>query len=162
MNRPIRMKIISRRYETEVSLFSEEEEITLEDLKHLWQGEPEEMEIRTEGTRSSDGERQIFSYDETEATGMEGSATAISFLRSQPGVITMLREGSVSTALVFEEGKRHRCVYQTPYMPFEVCVYTMKVANRLESEGFLELDYMIEIQGARAERTKFRMDVYPG
>ena len=71
----------------------------------------------------------------------------------------MIREGVVSTALVFETGKRHHCVYQTPFMPFEVCVYTKKVENHIVDGGYLELDYMIEIRGARAERTQFRMEL---
>ena len=74
-------------------------------------------------------------------------------------MVSMIREGVVSTALVFEAGKRHHCLYQTPFMPFEVCVYTKKVENRLLDEGYLELDYMIEIRGARAERTQFRMEL---
>ena len=71
----------------------------------------------------------------------------------------MLRDGAVSTVLVFESGKRHHCIYQTPFMPIEVCVHTLKVENRLLEEGYLNLDYIIEIRGARAERTKFRMEL---
>ena len=121
--------------------------------------EPEEIEINTLGIMNDDGERVEISYEETQATGMDGSSTAISYLSGEPGVVSMIREGAVSTALVFEAGKRHHCVYQTPFMPFEVCVYTKKVENRLVNEGYLELDYMIEIRGARAERTQFRMEL---
>ena len=67
--------------------------------------------------------------------------------------------GVVSTALVFEEGKRHHCVYNTPFMPFQVCVHTLTVDNRLLTEGFVDLDYVVEIRGAQAERTKFRMEL---
>jgi hypothetical protein len=44
-------------------------------------------------------------------------------------------------------------------MPFEICVKTIKVVNRLSINGSLELDYIIEIRGAKAERTKFYMQV---
>ncbi len=160
MSQNIRMKITSKRYETEASLFSEAKDLTLDNLKQLLEGEPEEMVICTEGTRSLEKGRLTFSYDETELTGMEGSTTSLSFLVGETGLLTMTRTGAVSTALVFESGRRHRCVYQTPYMPFEICVHTLKVDNRLVGDGVLELDYVIEIQGARAERTKFRMEVY--
>jgi hypothetical protein len=40
-------------------------------------------------------------------------------------------------------------------------VHTLKVENRLleESARYLDLDYIIEIRGAQAERTKFRMEL---
>ena len=90
---------------------------------------------------------------------MEGSTTAVSFLRSQSGIVSMTRSGAVSTVLTFEAGKRYHCVYKTPYMPFEICVRTLKVENLLMTMGTLDIDYVIEIRGARAERTKFRMQL---
>ena len=71
----------------------------------------------------------------------------------------MIREGAVSTALVFEAGKRHHSVYNTPFMPFTVCVHTLTVSNRLEDDGVIELDYIVEIRGAQAERTKFKLEL---
>ena len=81
------------------------------------------------------------------------------FMREDGGIVSMIREGAVSTALVFEEGKRHHCVYNTPFMPFQVCIHTVKVENRIIEEGYIDLDYIVEIRGAQAERTKFRMEL---
>ena len=100
-----------------------------------------------------------FSYDESEENGMQGSVTAVTYMQENPDVVSMIREGAVSATLVFEEGKRHHCIYNTPIMPFEICVKTIKVVNRLSINGSLELDYIIEIRGAKAERTKFYMQV---
>lgn len=160
MNREIRLKIKSVRYETEESLFSSEEGIETADGEIGVRTEPEEVEIQSVGVmRETDG-RMEFSYDETEATGMAGSTTTLTYAVDNPELVTMLREGSVSTALVFEEGKRHHCLYQTPFMPFEVCVHTVKVDNRLESDRVLMLDYFVEIRGGRAERTKFCLEIF--
>ena len=120
----------------------------------------EKIEISTDGTLFSEDGRLELSYDETELTGMEGSRTAVSFSKNAPELITMVREGTVSTALVFEPKKRHHCVYKTPYMPFEVCVHTLKVDNKLLSEKTLFIDYIIEIRGAKAERTKFELTFF--
>ncbi|MBR2354732.1 MAG: DUF1934 domain-containing protein [Clostridia bacterium] len=160
MKNQIRLKIKSIRYESEVSLFSMGEDVAIEDGQIRMEVEPETMEICSVGVCSEENGRRVFSYDETEATGMDGSTTSVTYLLDRPELVTMLRKGSVSTALVFEEGKRHHCVYQTPFMPFEVCVHTLKVENRLETERTLALDYIIEIRGARAERTKFFMEIY--
>lgn len=158
MNEEVRIKIRSVRYEVEASLFSEESE---DDILELLGGtdEPETVEINTVGRSTRKDGRTEISYEETEVTGMEGSTTAISFLEADVGIVTMIREGAVSTALVFEESKRHHCVYKTPFMPFQVCIHTLKVDNRLLTEGKIDLDYIVEIRGARAERTKFTMEV---
>ena len=153
----VRIRIKSVRYEVEASLFPEEDGLRV--LADDSRNEPEIIEICSLGALTEEGGRTQIAYDETEATGMNGATTAVSFLTAQPGVVSMIREGAVSTVLVFEAGKRHHCIYQTPYMPFEVCVHTMKVDNRLLTDGVLYLDYIIEIRGARAERTKFSMEL---
>ena len=155
-----RIKIRSELYEVEASLFSDgvpEDEFfsTNEDAVI----EPDIMEINSMGTLCDDGERFSVSYEETEATGMDGSRTNVSFLHSDPQIVTMTRDGVVSATLVFEEGKRHHCIYKTPFMPFEVCVHTKKVVNRMLDGGYIELDYIVEIRGAKAERTKFKMQL---
>ena len=161
MNRreEVRIRIRSVRYEVEESLFSKDnDEMIAEDTLRV---EPETIEISSIGRLTLNDGRVEIAYDETEITGMDGSTTAISFLLDQAGVVSMIREGAVSTVLVFESKKRHHCIYNTPFMPFEICVHTLKVDNRLldENEKYLDLDYIIEIRGAQAERTKFRMEL---
>ena len=73
----------------------------------------------------------------------------------------MTRDSSVRTALVFEEGQRHLCVYQTPFMPFEVAVKTRQVENRIEENGTLHLLYTVELKGANAEQTDFSLMLLP-
>lgn len=155
-----RIKILSELYEVEASLFTEE----VSDEEFFSRAEDQTVEadiveINSLGVFNDDGERVSVSYEETEATGMEGSATSVSFLKKDPSIVTMTRDGIVSATLVFEEGKRHHCIYKTPFMPFEVCVCTKKVVNRLQEDGSLDLDYVVEIRGAKAERTKFKMQI---
>ena len=158
--REVRINIVSTNYEVEASLFGidEEEMFSEEDISAAL--EPEKTEIKTFGTYTlTDDGRVEISYEESEATGMSGSKTTLSFEVAHPEIVTMSRTGFVSTTLVFEKGKRHHCVYNTPYMPFEVCVKSVKVSNSIVAMGLLELDYFVEIRGAKAERTKFLMNV---
>ena len=161
LGKEIRIKIRSERYEVAASLFSGEDregELTLR-APDTADEAPEIIEINTIANLRDDGERVEISYEETEATGMEGSSSTVSFVRTESGIVSMARSGMVSTLLTFEAGKRYHCVYKTPYMPFEICVRTIKVENLLMTMGTLDLDYVIEIRGARAERTKFRMQI---
>lgn len=156
----VKIYINSVRYEVEASLFTEEtDEQTVFLPSADGDAEPEKTQIKTHGVRCVKDGRTEISYEETELTGMEGSRTIISYTMADKGVVTMMRTGAVSTALVFEKGKRHHCVYQTPYMPFEVCVRTLEVKNDIDTTGCMELDYIVEIRGARAEHTKFSIRV---
>lgn len=160
----IKMKIKSLRYEIEESLFAKvisdimdsEDDYENDDFAY---DEEQEIALNTEGFMNIDGDRVELIYEESEITGMEGSRTSVVFDNSDKGLVSMLRDGSVSTALVFEKGKRHHCVYNTPIMPFEICVRTLKVENNILDDGTLKLDYIIEIRGAKAERTKFELKI---
>ena len=158
VEKEVRIFIDSVRCEVEASLFSGDDDEVIE-IDENGEIEPERMQIKTVGRYSVDGSRCDISYDETDVTGMEGSVTSISFDMKDIGVVTMSRTGAVSTALVFENDKRHHCVYNTPYMPFEICVKTLSVKNDISESGCLELDYIVEIRGAKAERTKFSMKI---
>ncbi len=155
--RNIKIYINSVRYEVGISLFDD----TAEDYDDSKQenSEPERTQIKSHGTFEIDGDIAKIYYDETELTGLEGSQTVISFNMREPDAVTMMRTGAVSTTLVFEKGRRHHCSYRTQYMLFEVCVNTMSVKNTLDANGCLELDYIVEIRGARAERNKFSMRI---
>ncbi len=123
------------------------------------EAEPAKMEFTTEGTLTIKDGRATVRYGESELTGMDGATTQVSFALDAPGLVTMLRGGGVTTSLVFEQDKRHVSIYETPFMPFEICILTMKVENLLIETGTLKLDYVVEVKGAQAERTKFTMDI---
>ncbi len=118
---------------------------------------PEEMLV--EGKLVTNEQRVELLYEESELSGMQGSVTTIGFARNAPGLISMNRTGSVVTSLVFEEGKRHFSVYDTMFSSFQVCVRTLRVENRLLSEGRLGIEYLIEIHGAQAERCEMSIVV---
>ena len=98
-------------------------------------------------------------YDETELTGMEGAHSTITYRTADPGLVTMIRTGMVSTALTFKAHHRAICTYDTPYMPFSIGIHALTVDNRLDTDGELKLDYIIEIRGARAERCEMTMKI---
>ena len=121
--------------------------------------EPEHMEMFCDGRLRLTDDMFSLSYEESELTGMEGSITAIGFQRNNPALMSMMRSGPVRTALTFEEGKRHYCLYNTPLSDFEVCVRAVRVHNRLLEEGEVYLDYLIEIHGAQAEHCRMTVSV---
>ncbi len=159
----IRIKLISEREASNDRFF---DSLLGDEEAELFDDEPTDgesdapIEMFSEGELYITDERVIIAYEESELTGMEGSQTQVRFERSNPGLVTMLRNGAVNTILVFEKGKRHICSYQTQYMPFEICVNTKDIRNTLLEDGKIELDYIVEIRGAQAERTQFTIQIF--
>ncbi len=145
-------------YEKEISELTEDVSIMVpEQIPDEQDGET--LEMITQGFVRVRGGRVEIVYDEGELSGMEGSRTVISYAVDDPATLSMIRSGAVSTALVFERGVRHLCTYETPYMPFQIGVFALTVDNRLECDGVILLDYLIEIRGAQAERCKMTLKV---
>ena len=155
MLKKVRVKIVTDRCEMLESLF---EGVRREGAPDT---EREHMEMTVEARYHDDGARVSIAWDESDASGMQGSRTSVSYQKNAPGVVTMMRTGAVKTALVFERGQRHHCLYQTPVMPFEVAVATSAVKNEIEAAGKLMLDYAVELRGGTCERTKMEMTVLP-
>ena len=119
---------------------------------------PDEMELVTAGTLKRDGAGgYTVSYQETELTGLEGTVTK---LHIKDGQVTLLREGSINSQMVFEEGRRHLSMYETPYGALSVGISTKRMRSTLgEAGGDLEIDYAIEIDNLIAGQNLFRMNV---
>ncbi|MBQ8508775.1 MAG: DUF1934 domain-containing protein [Clostridia bacterium] len=132
-----------------------------EEIEEEQQQEPEVFEMTTEGViRTCDGRLEI-EYFETELTGMEGACTCVSYALDNPGIVTMLRTGTVETALTFEEGHRNVCVYNTEDCAFEVTVCGRKVVNDLTLDGGeILLSYGLEIRGVVTELTTVLLTVH--
>ena len=119
---------------------------------------PDEMELVTAGclSRNESGGFTV-SYQETELTGLEGTTTVVNIEGAR---VTLLREGTVNSQMVFEEGRRHLSMYETPYGSMSVGVNTRRVKSSMgESGGDLEIDYAIEIDNLMVGRNFFSMNV---
>ena len=120
---------------------------------------PEETELLTEGMLVSTSTQVEVRYSETEQSGMLGTTTKISFDRENPGLVSLTRRGEVTTVMIFEAGKRHMCLYSTPFGSLNICVQTLAVQNRIAEEGSLYLDYLLEIHGLRTEYCRMWLQV---
>ena len=119
---------------------------------------PDEMELVTAGSLERDGRGgYTISYQETELTGLEGTTTV---LRINGPRVTLLREGNINSQMVFEEGRRHLSMYETPYGSLSIGINTRRMKNTMgEGGGYLEIDYASEIDNLLAGQNLFSMNV---
>ena len=118
---------------------------------------PDTMELVTKGRLSRVGESYTLSYQESELTGLEGTLTTI---QVDGGQVTLLRVGEFNSQLVFQEGRRHLSMYNTPYGAMSIGVNTRHLmASLTDQGGDIEVDYTIEVDHALAGRNVFRINV---
>ena len=120
--------------------------------------EPEVTELMTEGTLHMDDNHNVtLVYQESELTGLEGTQTTIQVM---PESVTILREGEVNSQMVFQEGRKHLSLYNTPFGALTMGVSTRKMHVDLdETGGSIEIDYSIEIDHAVAGQNLFQIYV---
>ena len=119
--------------------------------------EPDAMELVTSGTLEQTEDGFTLSYQESELTGLEGTTTVF---RIQPKQVTLLREGEYNSLMVFEEGRRHFSLYETPYGALEVGINTRRMRTDLgPAGGDIEIDYAIEVDHAVTGQNLFQIHV---
>lgn len=119
---------------------------------------PDVIELVTEGTLSVLGnQRYNLSYQESELTGLEGTSTTFQI---EPDSITLLREGALNSQMVFQMGRRHISMYDTPYGALSIGVNTRKLSSTLdETGGVIEINYALEIDHAPSGENSFLIHV---
>ena len=107
----------------------------------------EETELWWLGTLEMTEGGYIISYEETEATGFEGSTTSLEFFDSNK--VVMNRRGNVVSNLVIEMGKKHHCAYGTPYGEFMVGINATSIKSTVGADGgLLEFHYVIDVNSS--------------
>ena len=126
--------------------------------QHYEGAEPEDMELISEGLMDTAEDGTVtLTYEETELTGLEGTTTQLHIAGPR---VTLLRQGSVNSQMIFEVGRKHLSMYETPYGSLAVGVDTRRLKNTVgEGGGELEIDYAIEIDNLLAGKSLFRLNV---
>lgn len=101
------------------------------------------IRLTTEGVlRNNEGTWEVH-YDESEATGMEGTRTMIAI--SPSGAIRMERRGTVEMDMIFREGQNHRSQITMPYGILSFQLTTNEARGSLnEQGGSVSLSYALD------------------
>ena len=117
------------------------------------------IELVTEGTLKKDSAGYELTYQESELTGLEGTQTTIR-VEEDGELATMMRTGQVNAQMVFQVGRRHLAMYNTPYGSMAIGVNTFHLMADIDDHGGeMEIDYTIEIDHNMVGRNIFRIKV---
>lgn len=121
--------------------------------------DPDDTELTTEGTLTMLPGGMLLRYEESALTGMEGTTTTFE-LRGPRVVLT--RFGKVNSQMVFEEGRQHTSLYETPMGELSVDIQTSLLRHNLtERGGLLEIKYSIAVEHTATGKNTFKIRVRP-
>ena len=131
--------------------------ISIKGVQRYENAEADTMELVTEGRLEREGDHYTLSYQESQLTGLEGTLTTFQI---EPERVTLMRVGEFNSQMVFQEGRRHMSMYNTPYGAMTIGVNTRHLlADLTDRGGDIEIDYAIEIDHNVAGRNTFRIQV---
>mgnify|MGYP004550778155 FL=1 len=131
--------------------------ISIKGMQKYEHADPDVIELITKGRLAEREGNFTLTYQESELTGLEGTRTTIQVEGEQ---VTLLREGGVNSQMVFQEGRRHMSMYNTPYGAIEIGINTSHLMTDLHDRGGdIEIDYAIEVDHALAGRNIFQINV---
>ena len=123
-----------------------------------WQDdEKNETELVTRASLSKTGSQNIISYEDTSATGFEGSITTITVEGNDS--VSIIRRGTANSVLSLEIGRKHYCQYGTPFGDMRIGVYTHAIDNTIEKDGRLYLKYTLDLNSSYLSDNEIIMNI---
>lgn len=96
-------------------------------------------------------------YEESEISGMEGTTTYLTIKRDK---VTLKREGSTQTVMVFESNGSNISLYNTPYGMLELKINTNSLDIFMnENGGKVVIDYSLIVGGDAEVKTNLKLSV---
>lgn len=106
--------------------------ITIKGIQTYEDDDSTDIEMMAEGDFVFEDGKYFIDYDETEATGMEGTSTTIEIDKDY---VSLTRAGAVETTLLFIRDRQTTSYYDTPYGTMMMGINTEDVNTQLTSDG---------------------------
>ena len=117
--------------------------------------DPDETKLMTDGTMEVTEEGYLLTYQESELTGMEGTTTTFEV---QGNKVILTRSGTVNSQMIFEEGRQHTSLYETPFGELPVDIQTSMLRHNLSQRGgLMEIKYSIAVAHTVTGRNCFKI-----
>ncbi len=121
-------------------------------------GQEDQVELLTEGSYYKRNGHYYIAYDESEATGFEGTHTVLKV--EEDGKVTLIRSGGTRSQLIIQRGVRHQCHYDTGVGSMTIGISGDRVDSYLDDHGGrLEFAYSLDINTLLASENRVSIHV---
>lgn len=119
--------------------------------------EEEAIEVVTPGDFYQKDDLYYAVYEETTISGMEGTTTT---LKIGKNTLSLIRTGSTSAKMEFEEKKENISMYNTPYGTLELKIKTNNLSINIDNEGGdVFIDYHMSVSGQSPQNTLLNINI---
>ena len=133
--------------------------LSIRGVQNYQDTEPDVIELTTEGTKEKQKEVWEITYEESDLTGLAGTATAF---RVGPRGVVLQRTGKLENQLILMEGLRHESLYQIDIGVLMIAVKATKVQSAVnEQGGTVDIHYQIEIEDTAMGTVEYHLDIQP-
>lgn len=130
-------------------------------VKQTADGSTDSSELFTKGEFREHEGSFFIDYDESEATGFEGSHVQLR-IGGGDETVTMVRTGKAFSSLIFENGKRHFCHYGTEYGDCMIGISTTDMRRNITSDGGeVYVKYTIDVNSGLMLTNEITIHVRP-
>ncbi len=130
-------------------------------VKQTADGSTDSSELFTKGEFREHEGSFFIDYDESEATGFEGSHVQLR-IGGGDETVTMVRTGKAFSSLIFENGKRHFCHYGTEYGDCMIGISTTDMRRDITSDGGeVYVKYTIDVNSGLMLTNEITIHVRP-
>ena len=136
--------------------------ITIKSIQTV-ENEQDITELSTFGSlyrreKDKDKMNYVITYDESEATGFEGSKTTLTLDGDER--VTLIRSGSTSSNLIIEKDKKHHCHYGTLYGDFMLGITAEKIESTVSDiGGDIYFKYTIDINSGYVSENEIYVNI---
>ncbi len=119
--------------------------------------EDDAMRLTTVGTLSGSRNKWKLKYEERQSDSDEKHQITMTL---DDGIVTMRRDGTYGTNMVFQKGRRYESSYRTPFGTFDMGIFPSRVDYYVNEggQGEISLKYQLDIQGQFASVHHLRID----
>lgn len=126
---------------------------------HMEEGcqNPEPVEVICPGTYYKKNDKHYIIYDE-----IQPGETAITknTIKVNKGYYEVIKHGATNTHLIFDEGKNHTFLYETPFGSLLMEVYTDSIIfEEKEDELKIQVEYELKVNGEKIADCTIQMNV---
>ncbi len=131
--------------------------ITIKGVQNYHDSGDDVIELVTDGEYSYGKKGAMFTYEESPITGLDGTKTTF-IIRDDS--VTMKRSGTLTTNMIFEEGKKHHFLYEMPFGATSMAIDTQMIRSELsEAGGELEIYYTTDIDHSPVGKNQFFINI---
>ncbi|MDR0889188.1 MAG: DUF1934 domain-containing protein [Oscillospiraceae bacterium] len=130
--------------------------LTIAGTQRCEEDEPQVTKLVTQGTLTRKDGKTYLSYEESEMTGMIGTTTTFCIEEAR---VTLTREGSLQSQMVFEVGVEDRSLYDMGFGALMIAVCAEHISAQFGDDGgTLHIVYSICIEQESAGTIEYHIE----